>query len=198
MREQHENTAHLLVPGDDKVKRKSVSRYSTWKQRYRWLGRLNPRRPWPWRCWALYVPSHLHVHSVAFTSTGFLLKKKKAFRIWAALLCLQGTSVGSLSYVNAFCLWVGTAWWSGTNLDMQADKSSPDKQPMQMQAISARKGVLWSIGLQCHALYYLFSYSVIFDMHCLSALHKQFFIMLRMLLGWLNLLTDASKLLKTT
>lgn len=54
---------------------------------------------------------------------------------------------------------------------------------MQMQAISARKGVLWSIGLQCHMLYYLFSYSVILDMHCLTALHKQFFIMLRMLLG---------------
>lgn len=45
MREQHENSAHLLVPGDDKVKWKSVSRYSTWKQRYWWLGRLKPRRP---------------------------------------------------------------------------------------------------------------------------------------------------------
>lgn len=74
MHRQHENTAHLLVPGDDKVKRKSVSRYSTWKRRYRWLGRLNPRRPWPWRCWPFYIPSHLHVHRVAFPSTAFLLK----------------------------------------------------------------------------------------------------------------------------
>lgn len=72
--DQHENGAHLLVPDDDKVKWKSVSRYSTWKQRYQWLGRLIPRCSWPRRCWAFYVPSHLHVGSGAFTSAAFLLK----------------------------------------------------------------------------------------------------------------------------
>lgn len=73
--DQHENGAHLLVPGDDKVKWKSVSGYSTWKQRYQWLARLIPRCSWPRPCWAFYVPSHLHVDSGAFTSAAFSSKK---------------------------------------------------------------------------------------------------------------------------
>lgn len=84
--EQRGKTAHLLAPGDDKVNWKSVSGYSTWKRRYQWLGRLNPRCPWPRRCWAL---SHLHVHDVRFC------RSSKNSRSWisAVLTRLQGTSV---------------------------------------------------------------------------------------------------------